>query len=210
MENKDQLISNGFKFFWASVIFLTILAVIVFVFFKKSKSIDSQELSQISKNKSIAVLAFLDMSPEQDQAYFSDGMSEEILNRLAQIPELKVISRTSSFFYKGKSLTTKEISEELEVSHILEGSVRKYEDKVRITVQLIESDTSAHLWSETYDEDMNDVFRIQDSISQAVSKKLKLSLLEKSKESKKADLEAYNTYLQAKHLIQKSSLENYK
>ena len=130
-------------------------------------------------DKSIAVLAFADMSPEKDQEYFSDGISEEILNLLAKVPELKVISRTSSFSYKGKDQDVKKIGEELHVGHVLEGSVRKSGNTFRITAQLINTLTGAHIWSETYDHEMQDIFEIQDRIAAVVTNQLKVTLLDK-------------------------------
>ncbi|HET8754064.1 MAG TPA: hypothetical protein VFM59_06855 [Salinimicrobium sp.] len=151
------------------------------------------------KEKSIAVLAFADMSPNDDQEYFSDGISEEILNLLAKIPDLKVISRTSSFSFKGKDATTAEIGEALNVSHILEGSVRKSGNSLRITAQLINVADGAHLWSETFDRDMQDIFQIQDEIATEVTKELKATLLGGIIKSKEVDPAAYDLCLRAKY-----------
>ena len=160
-------------------------------------------------DKSIAVLAFADMSPQKDQEYFSDGISEELLNLLAKIPELKVISRTSSFSYKGKNTTATEIAKELDVSYILEGSVRKAGNTIRITAQLIRVSDGFHEWSQTYDRDMDDIFKIQDDISAEVSKQLRLSILGKQDLTKPIDVEAYNLYLQAIHLVHQNTKESY-
>ena len=121
---------------------------------------------------SIVVLPFDDMSPEGDQEWFSNGIMEEILNHLVQIQDLKVTSRTSSMYYKGANKTAQEIGKELGVAHILEGSVRKQQNKVRITVQLIDVDTDQHLWSRSYDGDLNDVFAIQSEVANQVAVKL--------------------------------------
>ncbi|MEO5629704.1 MAG: hypothetical protein ABIQ62_08055, partial [Thermomonas sp.] len=110
--------------------------------------------------KSIAVLAFADLSPQHDQVYFSDGIAEEILNALAQVKDLKVAGRTSSFSFKGKNQDLRVIGETLGVANVLEGSVRKQGDKVRITAQLIRSKDGFHLWSDTYDGDLKDVFAL--------------------------------------------------
>ncbi|MCG9972950.1 hypothetical protein [Christiangramia crocea] len=161
------------------------------------------------QEKSVAVLAFADMSPEKDQEYFSDGISEEILNYLAKNPELSVISRTSSFSFKGKDTDIREIGKKLNANYVLEGSVRKADSTLRITAQLIHVDDGAHLWSETYDRKMDDIFRIQDEIAEAVTKNLEASLL--GKEIAEVDTEAYNKYLQAKYLqnqYTKESLES--
>jgi adenylate cyclase len=128
-------------------------------------------------DQSIAVLAFDDMSQAGDQEYLSDGIAEELLNLLAKIPELRVISRSSAFSFKGKDLPLTEIAQQLNVAHILEGSVRKAGNRVRITAQLIEARSDTHLWSETYDRELNDIFAIQDEIAVVVVEQLKLTLL---------------------------------
>jgi adenylate cyclase len=115
--------------------------------------------------KSIAVLPFVNMSGDAENEYFSDGISEEILNLLVKLPQLRVASRTSSFIFKGKEMSIPSVAKELGVSTVLEGSVRKSGDRVRITAQLIEVSTDSHLWSETYDREMKDVFAIQDDIA---------------------------------------------
>src|SRR5210317_456505 len=117
---------------------------------------------------SIAVLPFADMSPEQDQGYFSDGISEELLNLLVRVDGLKVASRTSSFTYKGSTQSLAEIAGELKVNHVLEGSVRKADNRIRITAQLIDARTDRHLWSESFDRDLVDIFAIQDEIANAI------------------------------------------
>jgi len=123
--------------------------------------------------ESIAVLPFVNMSSDPEQEYFSDGISEELLNLLARIKELTVIARTSSFSFKGANKPISEIGTILGVAYILEGSVRKAGNRVRITAQLIETRNSSHLWSETYDRDLDDIFAIQDEISTAIVGELK-------------------------------------
>jgi TolB-like protein/Flp pilus assembly protein TadD len=154
---------------------------------------------------SIAVLPFVDMSSEQDQEYFSDGISEELLNVLAKIPELRVAARTSSFQFKGQNLDIAEVAEQLNVQHVLEGSVRKADTRVRVTAQLIQADTGFHVWSETYDRELNDIFAIQDEISAAIVAALSTTLgLDGSaapKVSAETNTEAYNAYLLGQHLI---------
>ena len=151
-------------------------------------------------SNSIAVLAFADMSPDKDQEYFSDGISEEILNLLAKITDLKVISRTSSFSYKGKDQDITIIGKELRVKNVLEGSIRKSGNTFRITAQLIDTENGTHIWSETYDRDIEDIFKIQDEIAATVTDKLKVTLLGVELKSKETNTEAYNLYLQAKAL----------
>ncbi|HMB58842.1 MAG TPA: tetratricopeptide repeat protein [Xanthomonadales bacterium] len=148
-------------------------------------------------DRSLAVMAFDDMSPEGDQQYLSDGIAEEMLNLLAKIPELRVTSRSSSFFYKGKDVRLAEVAEELNVGYVLEGSVRKSGDRVRISVQLIEVRSDTQLWSETYDRTLDDVFAIQDDIAAQVVGQLKLELLGAIPRARQTDLDAYALYLLA-------------
>jgi TolB-like protein/Tfp pilus assembly protein PilF len=126
--------------------------------------------------KSIAVLPFADLSPDGDHEYFSDGMSEEILNALAQVQDLKVAGRTSSFHFKGKNQDLRAVGQALGVSNVLEGSVRKQGDQVRITAQLIQVSDGFHLWSQSYDGDMSDVFELQERIARAITDELKVIL----------------------------------
>jgi len=182
-----------------SALVLTVVIIATNMFFKKV----------ITTDKSIAVLAFADMSPMSDQEYFSDGISEELLNLLAKIPELKVISRTSSFSYKGKNKTATEIAKELNVSYILEGSIRKAGNMVRVTAQLIRAIDGFHEWSHTYDRSMDSIFKIQDDISAEVTNQLQISILGKQPLSKPRDTDAYNLYLQAVHLVHQNTKEAY-
>jgi TolB-like protein/tetratricopeptide (TPR) repeat protein len=127
--------------------------------------------------ESIAVLPFVDMSQAHDQEYFSDGLSEELLNQLAQVAGLRVIARTSSFSFKGKEVPVADIARILRVGHVLEGSVRKSGNTLRITAQLIRASDSSHLWSQTYDRDLTDVFKVQDEIAREVVAALKVKML---------------------------------
>ncbi|MBT8305124.1 MAG: hypothetical protein KJP09_11690 [Bacteroidia bacterium] len=169
---------------------------------------DSAQVVEYGDN-SIAVMPFADMSPKKDHEYFSDGISEELLNLLGKIPELKVISRTSSFSYKGKNVTATEIGKELKVSHILDGSIRKAGNTIRITAQLINANDGTSEWSRTYDRNLDSIFKIQDEIASEVSKELKISLLGLPVESKVIDTEAYNLYLQARHLHNQTTKDAY-
>jgi TolB-like protein/lipoprotein NlpI len=137
------------------------------------------------------------MSPNKDQEYFSDGIAEEILNLLAKIPELRVISRSSAFSYKGKQIDIPTLAAQLNVAHVLEGSVRKDGNQVRITAQLIEARTDTHLWSETYDRTLDDIFATQDEIAAMVVEELKVTLLGQAPTVDVTDPEAYALYLQA-------------
>ena len=158
-------------------------------------------------DNSIAVLPFVDMSPAKDQEYFSDGITEELLNLLAKVPQLQVTARTSSFSFKGKELGIKEIAKTLSVAHILEGSVRKSGNQVRITAQLINASTDKHLWSETYDRNLDDVFAIQDEIAGKVVDELKVTLLGAAPKARTTDPKAYSLYLQAVQLGRQATAE---
>jgi adenylate cyclase len=148
-------------------------------------------------DQSIAVLAFDDMSPEGDQAYLSDGIAEELLNLLAKIPELRVISRSSAFSFKGKKIPIPIIGQELNVAHILEGSVRKSGERIRITAQLIEASSDTHMWSQTYDRELKDIFAIQDEIARAMVEQLRLELLDSVPKPPETDPETYALFLRA-------------
>ena len=149
---------------------------------------------------SIAVLPFVNMSDDPGNEYFSDGISEELLNLLANIPELQVAARTSTFSFKGQNVEIPEIAKRLKVAHVLEGSVRKAGDQVRITAQLIKVDDGYHLWSESFDRQLDDIFSIQDEIAAAVVNALKLTLLGEAPQAEPIDSEAYTLYLQASHI----------
>ncbi len=146
---------------------------------------------------SIAVLPFVDMSPDKDNEWFGDGLAEEIINTLTKISGLKVIARTSAFAFKGKQEDVRRIAEALSVTNILEGSVRKAGNRIRVTAQLINVIDGSHLWSERYDREMNDVFAIQDEISQEIAEKLRGRLSGDQPLVKRhtEDVEAYNLYL---------------
>lgn len=156
---------------------------------------------------SIAVLPFVDMSQEQDQEYFSDGLSEELLNVLTKVDGLKVAGRTSSFQFKGQNLDLREIGDDLGVDHVLEGSIRKFGNQIRITAQLVKADDGFHIWSETYQREYsaNDLFDIQDEISQQVLQELEVRLLpEKEGQISKAlteNTDAFDLYLRAVQLL---------
>lgn len=161
-------------------------------------------------DRSIAVLAFENMSGDPDQDYFSDGISEELLNLLAKVPELKVISRSSSFSFKGKDLDIREIAKQLNVAHVLEGSVRKSGNRIRITAQLIETDSDTHLWSETFDRELGDIFTIQDEIARNVVTKLRFTLVSTFPTTNATQADTFSIYLKAKHLSRKRNPEDLK
>jgi TolB-like protein/Tfp pilus assembly protein PilF len=163
--------------------------------------------SPVIVEQSVAVLPFVDMSEKKDQEYFSDGLSTELIGLLTKIPELRVPARTSSFYYKGKQATLAEIAKELRVANVLEGSVRKSGNKVRVTAELIRVGTGYHLWSETYDRKLNDIFQVQDEIAAAVVKELRLKLARSDtpRSATTENREAYALYLQGKTLFQRNT-----
>jgi serine/threonine protein kinase/tetratricopeptide (TPR) repeat protein len=150
---------------------------------------------------SIAVLPFVNMSRDEENEYFSDGLSEELLNVLAKIPELKVTGRTSSFAFKGKQEDLRDIGRKLGVGTLLEGSVRKAGNRVRITAQLIKVADGFHMWSETYDRVLDDIFAVQDDIARSVSTALHVTLLGKPAAVSKTNAESYQLVLQGNHFV---------
>ena len=155
-------------------------------------------------DKSIAVLAFKDLSPGKDQEYFSDGISEELINSLARIRELKVSGRTSSFSFKGTDTPLKEIGKDLRVNTILDGSVRKSGSKIRVSAQLVNATTGFNLWSSTYDKEFSDIFKIQDDIAKAIVDALSIRLLENENTfstPSTTNMKAYAAYLQARRKL---------
>jgi adenylate cyclase len=153
---------------------------------------------------SICVLPFSNMSGDLEQDYFSDGISEDIITDLSKVSALSVVSRNTAFGYKGKSIDIKQVARQLKVSHVLEGSVRKSGNRVRITAQLIEAASDSHVWAERYDRDLSDIFALQDEISQAIVGALRLRLLPEEKKAIEqrgtVNPEAYNIYLMARQL----------
>lgn len=164
------------------------------------------EAAPTESDKSIAVLPFVNMSSDEEQEYFSDGISEEILNLLSKIKGLKVIGRTSSFAFKGKNEDLRVIGKALDVRTVLEGSVRKSGDRVRITAQLIDVSTGAHIWSETYDRTLTDIFEVQDSVASEIIDALQIHVGVVPKRGRPTEnTEAYSLYLRAKSAMSKSN-----
>jgi TolB-like protein/DNA-binding winged helix-turn-helix (wHTH) protein/Tfp pilus assembly protein PilF len=176
-----------------SIGLIVVVAVAAYFWFAAAPSGTPQAIN------SIAVLPFVDMSPEQDQAYFADGISQEILNLLAKTTTLRVIARTSSFSFKGQKADIATIAETLNVAHVLEGSVRKSGNRVRITVQLVDTATSRHLWSASYDRELGDILALQAEIATSVAAALEANLLGQSAAepsvAKAVNPEAFDLYL---------------
>lgn len=205
--NADESITSSTGQRINYVIIAALAAVVLFQQFAPSLS----KLSPFSKSAAgaasiaIAVLPFADLSPAGDQEYLGDGVAEEILNVLADVDGLKVTSRTSAFAFKGENRPVPDIASILGVSHVVEGSIRKQNDKVRITAQLIGVANDSHLWSETYNSDLSDIFRLQDEIAgqiaAALSKSLNLSLPTAERETPDWNVGAYELYLRARQLV---------
>ena len=149
---------------------------------KSGPSIPREQAVVETEHNSIAVLPFADMSPDGDQEYFGDGIAEELINALVKIPDFRVAARTSSFKFKGEKADVREIGRELEVSTVLEGSVRKEGDQLRVTAQLVSVHDGYHLWSETYDRSIEHIFAIQDELARAIVERCRVALGEDSPE----------------------------
>lgn len=184
-------------------ILAVVLAIVFFGFFSARQSpVGPTDGATSISNESVAVLPFVNMSKDEDNEYFSDGLTETLLHMLAQYPDLKVAARTSSFAFKGRNMDIREIANALQVAHILEGSVQQAGGRVRITVQLIRAADGFHLWSESFDRVIDDIFAIQDEIAIQVSRALSVTLLGAGGGDNPAivgteSLDAYDLYLQA-------------
>ena len=168
-------------------------------------TIDSSIATAAVPERSVAVLPFVDMSEKKDQEYFADGLAEELLDLLAQVPDLKVPARSSSFFFKGSSVQLRNVGQDLGVAYVLEGGVRKAGDIIRVSVQLVRTDSGYQVWSQTYERSVRDIFKVQDEISAAVVDAFKLRLSSTGPElaeRRTANPEAYDQYLRGKHLFE--------
>jgi adenylate cyclase len=183
---------------WAYVLGFVPVAILAWIFEWTPEGLkrDLGLAGPAPDKNSIAVLPFVNMSDDASNEYFSDGLSEELLNLLAKIPELHVAARTSSFSFKGEKVHIPSVAGKLNVANVLEGSVRKSGDRVRITVQLIEATSGYHLWSETYDRTLDDIFAIQDEIARSVVDALKISLLGEVPTVTETDPQTFALYLQ--------------
>jgi transcriptional activator of cad operon len=196
---------------WSRVALLTLLALALgYVFVDKfwlSRRVEADHPTAAAStnvvDRSIAVLPFVDMSEKKDQEYFADGMAEEILDLLATIPALKVIGRTSSFQFKGKNEDLRAIGVKLGVAYVLEGSVRKSGNRVRVAAQLIDSKDGTHRWSGTYDRDMGDVLKLQEEIAAGLVRALQITIGADSMQSRHAlaNPEGYNLYLRGRYAL---------
>lgn len=169
--------------------------------------------ASLSAAHSIVVLPFVDMSEKKNQGYFSDGLSEELIELLGRTPGLRVIPRTSSFYFKGRAETLEAIAAQLRVANVLEGSVRMSGNRVRITAQLIRADTSEHLWSDTFDRELHDVFQVQDEIAGAVVSALQVKLAAAQQapySHRTSNLEAYNQYLVGRQFFRRGTIDGFR
>src|SRR5438874_3346981 len=196
----------------AVITLLFVLSVGFFRFphlFRPSESKVASKLQGVSTDdKSIAVLPFIDLSQARDQEYFCDGISEEILDSLAKVEGLRVVARTSSFSFKGKNADVNEIAQKLNVQNVLEGSLRREGHRVRITAQLVNARDGFHLWSETYERELQGVFAVQDEITHSIVDALKIKLAVAPPAHARQNTEAYDLYLQGLYLSNKSDEEN--
>jgi len=184
------------------IIAITVAVVVLgYVFFQREHGLATTTSPE--QQVAIAVLPLLDLTPGEDLNYFADGLTEDLLNLLTAFEELKVSGRTSSFYYKNKleEVPLAQIGRELEVTHVLEGSVRKNGDRIRVTAQLLEVENGYNLWSESYDRTLDDIFNVQDEIAAAVAQQLKAALLNDIPVTKTVDVESWDLTLQAQYLF---------
>jgi len=174
------------------------------------RELDCPAPGPVAADNSIAVLPFANLSDDPANMHFADGLSEELLNLLARIPGLRVIARTSSFAFRGRAVSAAEIARELGVAHLLEGSVRKSANRIRVTAQLIRAADSSHAWSQTFDRDLSDIFAVQDEIAAAVVVELEIKLLGRAApKARKTDPEAYAHYFRGRHFLDLASQTGY-
>ena len=186
--------------------------IVVWYFVHRARSADSPgATAATAPGPSIAVLPLVNLSSDKEQEYFSDGLSEELLNLLAKVPNLRVAARTSTFAFKGKNEDVSTIAQKLHVATVLEGSVRKAGDQIRITTQLVNASDGYHLWSETYDRRVTDVFAVQDEIAGAVVAALKMKLLHSpTSEERRTAPEAYTQYLLGQQYFHRNNVEGFR
>jgi eukaryotic-like serine/threonine-protein kinase len=206
-EKYNFKVQNRYKsFIFPAALFIFLIFIITgyFIFYQPD-IFESTNTTQPEWENSIAVLPFVDMSPTKDQEYFCDGLSEEIINKLSSVKSLKVIARTSSFQFKDKLIDAIEIGKKLNVTNILEGSVRKSNNMVRITAQLINTEDGSHLWSKTYDKEMKNIFSIQDEIAISILDKIQIGMSGEDNLIRVGtnNIDAYEAYLQGQFFFQK-------
>jgi len=200
-DNADMRVGNR-SFDYVVIASVVVLTIVLAFLGSQSQLSERSENEAAISDASVAVLPFVNMSKDKSEDYFSDGLTETLLHMLAQIPDLKVAARTSSFAFKGQNQDIREIADALQVAHVLEGSVQRSGDKVRITAQLIRADDGFHVWSSIYDRTFDDIFAIQDEIAEKVGSELSHSILGTNDAIVSAGVgtvsaDAYELYLQA-------------
>ncbi len=205
-ENSPQADSSNHRVFYL----LGAAALIFLGFLWWQMNPEEKAIEKAGVVKSLVVLPFKDMSPNQDQEWFSDGLAEEMLNRLAKVKDLKLISRTTAFSFKNKGLTAKAIADSLGVSYVLEGSVRKANNQIRITAQLINAVDDSHIWSNTYDRSMDSIFAVQDDLSESITQAMNILLDDEERgklfDSGTRSIEAYEELLKGNLLFNRAHL----
>ncbi len=201
---EKRITKTGVKRIFIPALIVLSLAIIALIIWRLAPIKDSA--TPLDGKPSIAVLPFEDLSEQKDQEYFCDGMTEQLITNLTKISDLKVIARTSVMLYKNSPKNIQQISKELGVSHILEGSVRKSGDRLRVTAQLIKAADGFHLWANDYDRQLDDVFSIQDDVSQSIAKALEVTLSERTSQAIKSgypkNVLAYDFYMKARHFAE--------
>jgi TolB-like protein/DNA-binding winged helix-turn-helix (wHTH) protein len=204
----DNRVPTGFRARWVATVGVVALLLVALVAWSLSRSVEDT-----APIRSIAVLPLANLSGDPEQEYFSDGMTEALISNLAKISALRVISRTSAMHYKDTRKTLPEIARELNVDALIEGSVIRSGDRLRITVQLVLGPSDRHLWSETYDRGLSDIFSVQDEIAANVGEALKVALLGADSNPLRQNLETstevYNDYLLARHKLTSPSYANF-
>jgi len=201
------------KWYWvvlAALFIVTIGAALIWNLYFRASPIETESPKQsaqlVADKPSIAVLPFENMSKDSEQEYFADGISEDLITDLSKIPDLLVISRLSSFTYKGKSIKVERVAEELGVRYVLEGSVRKFENRIRINAQLIDATNGHHLWADRYDGDMKDIFALQDKITRKIIESLAVKLTKDSQSRLHLkgtnNMEAYEAYMKGSTIVE--------
>jgi TolB-like protein/DNA-binding winged helix-turn-helix (wHTH) protein/Tfp pilus assembly protein PilF len=198
--------SSGKPRFWKLAIIPVLAVVAAAGLGGYLRSARNRANAPLLNSPSIAVLPFVNMSPAKDQEYFSDGLSEQLIHDLAKVSGLKVVGRSSAFQFKGKNEDLREVGRKLGVTNVLEGSVRREGDHVRITAELIKAEDGFQLWSQTYDREINDIFAVQDEIAKSATEMLQVKLLGGNGQPVTSDLrsansEAYRAYLQANYFL---------
>jgi TolB-like protein len=193
---------------WIYIVIVAGAISVTLFFFGRYTATSKQSGLTEMPAKSIAVLPFVDMSQARDQEYFCDGISEEILDALAKVEGLRVVARTSSFSFKGKNADVSEIAQKLNVQNVLEGSLRREGNRIRITAELINARNGFHIWSETFERELQGVFAVQDEITRSIVDALKIKLAAVPTARPEHDTAAYDLYLQGLYLSNKSDEEN--